>query len=280
MKYKLADNAGFCFGVKRAIDTVDKLLKDEKEVISLGHLIHNKNEVSRLEKSGLMVTEDVNSIYDDYLGHIVIRSHGVGPEIYKTLENKKCILDDLTCPYVKKIHKIVLEEHKKNKKIIIFGNKKHPEIIGINSWTENSSIIVENIDEFKKIEFNKNKNYIACFQTTFNQNSSIEIISYLEKKYPDIKIYNTICTETNKRQEACSKLSESVDYMIIIGDLKSSNSKKLYQIASEKVDSVFVEDYTMLDREELKKHSFIGISAGASTPDYVIEEVVAFVENI
>lgn len=280
MKYIVSSNSGFCFGVRRAIDTVDQYLVDEKSVISLGNLIHNKKEISRLKSQGLKVVDDIDEISSDYKGYVVIRSHGVGSDVYQKAIGKKYLLKDLTCPFVKKIHNIVSNSHKNGDRIIIFGNKDHPEIKGINAWADRSSIIIETYEELISINFDKKDNYIAVFQTTFNRQISEKIIEYLEDNYSEIKVYNTICDETNERQKSLIDVARKVDFMIVIGDKASSNSKKLYQISKAICDSVFIEDVNELRGLNFEKYGIVGISAGASTPCYVINEVIEFIDLI
>lgn len=279
MKYILADNAGFCFGVKRAIDTTDKLLDERNNVISLGNIIHNEIEMIRLKRKGLKVVDDINAIKKQDI-YLIIRSHGTGIETYQKAKEKNLFIKDLTCPYVSKIHKIVKKNSDDNKKIIIFGDEKHPEVVGIKSWANKKAKVLKTLEEFTKQDISFEENYIVVFQTTFNTERAKKIIEYIRLNYPNIQIYNTICNETTNRQNSVRNVANKVDFMIIIGDKKSSNSKKLYQIASSICPSIFIEDVSELYRFDFSAFNIVGISAGASTPDYTIDKVKKYLEKI
>ena len=280
MKYILSENAGFCFGVKRAINKTDELLKIDKNIYSLGNIIHNTIEIDRLKRNGLKVICDIDEIDKIKCNKLIIRSHGVGIEVYRKANQNNIELEDLTCPFVKKIHNIVEEAYKDNFEIIVFGNYEHPEIQGIRSWARNKAIVIENYEELLKTNIDENKKYIVVFQTTFNKNIAKDIIDYINKKYRNIKIYDTICEATDKRQNSAIDIAKKVDFMIVIGDKESSNSNKLYQLSLEYCKSIFISDVIELKDLDLKKYNILGITAGASTPDYVINDVVEYIKSL
>lgn len=270
MEIIVAKSAGFCFGVKLAVDCVYEKSKNNK-IYTFGPIIHNKNVIKDLEKQGVEIIEKLEK---EINGKVIIRSHGVPPTVYKILEQNEIEYIDCTCPFVKKIHKIVAENYNENKKIIILGNKQHPEIIGINGFCNNEGIIVENLEEFNELNLDESKEYIVVFQTTFDTTKFI-IIAEEIKKYQNIKLFNTICSATNDRQKEAIEIAKKVDYMIILGDNLSSNTKKLYEISKK-----FCKNTYLCERiEDLQLNIFennvkIGITAGASTPPAIIKEAI------
>ena len=279
MEIKIAKNAGFCFGVKRAMQMASDELDDKStEVYSLGPLIHNKQAVSKYEEKGLKVVEEIENIPSKE--RVIIRSHGVGEIVYNEAENKSVKIVDTTCPYVKKIHKIVNDFYKKGYKIIIIGNKIHPEVVGINGWCENSAIVIKNVDDIDNTEFNKDAKYCVVSQTTVDIDKYEEIISKLNEVLNDATMKNTICSATKERQLSAKNLAKEVDCMIVIGGKHSSNTQKLVNICKDLTNTFAIETKDELNKEELKNYKSIGITAGASTPDWIISEVIEFLESI
>lgn len=270
MSVLLAESAGFCFGVRRAVDCVYSKLNNGN-VYTYGPIIHNKTVTDDFAKKGVKV---IDSFDDVKYGEVIIRSHGVPPQVYKELSDKNIKYTDCTCPFVKKIHKIVNENYALGKKIIIIGKAEHPEIIGINGWCDNSAIIIENPDEAIKVELNKDESYALVVQTTF-QPEIFSQISVVLKDKASIEIFNTICSATEKRQKEAKKLAEEVDYMIVLGDIQSSNTRKLYEISKKtNANTYFCEKIDDLKLNFPNKDVKIGITAGASTPSVIIKEAI------
>lgn len=279
MEVKIAKDAGFCFGVKRAMKMASDELQDkETKVYSLGPLIHNKQAVEEYEKKGLKIVDKIDSIPST--DRVIIRSHGVGESIYNEASNKDVKVVDTTCPFVKKIHNIVNDFYKQGYQIIIIGNKNHPEIIGINGWCENSAIVIKSLDEVKNIEFDNNKKYCVVSQTTVDIDIYKQIVDELENKIQNISTKNTICSATKERQLSAKELAKEVDAMVVIGGKHSSNTQKLVNICNSITDTFAIETKEELDTDLLKKYKTIGVTAGASTPDWVISDVIEFIEQL
>ncbi len=279
MEIKIAQNAGFCFGVKRAMQMASDELDDKStEVYSLGPLIHNKQAVSKYEEKGLKVVEEIDKIPSNE--RVIIRSHGVGENIYNEAEEKSIKIVDTTCPFVRKIHKIVNDFSKKGYKTIIIGNKTHPEVIGINGWCDNNAIIIKTLDEIDSIEFDKNAKYCVVSQTTVDIDKYEEIIAKLETILDDTTMKNTICSATKERQLSAKNLAKEVDCMIVIGGKHSSNTQKLVNICKDLTNTFAIETKEELNREDFKNYNSVGITAGASTPDWIISDVIEFLECI
>ncbi|WP_099189248.1 4-hydroxy-3-methylbut-2-enyl diphosphate reductase [Tepidibacter mesophilus] len=279
MKFKVADYAGFCFGVQRAMGMAWEELEmmHEDEVYSLGPLIHNKQAVKIYEDKGLKIVDDLDKV--NQKSKVIIRSHGVSKHIYTNAVEKNLKVIDATCPFVKKIQDIANEYYNKGYKIIIVGDKDHPEVVGINGWCDNEAIIIKNIEDLSEIP-RKYKKYCVVAQTTINLSMYQEISEQLKKILEDVTIHNTICLATRDRQKSASELSQEVDCMIVIGGKHSSNTQKLVNICEKNVKTYHVETVSDLDENDIKKYSFVGITAGASTPSWIIEDVIKFIKNI
>ncbi|MGL5346986.1 MAG: 4-hydroxy-3-methylbut-2-enyl diphosphate reductase [Peptostreptococcaceae bacterium] len=279
MEVKIAKEAGFCFGVKRAMKMAwDELENKNTGIYALGPLIHNKQAVSKYEEKGLVTVEKIEDVPQS--NNMIIRSHGVGEEIYNNATKRTLNVIDTTCPFVKKIHRVVKREYEKGNKVIVIGDSKHPEVIGINGWCNNSAIIIKSMDELENIELDNSQKYCVVAQTTINLNLYKELEDYLTKHLKNVKLNNTICSATKVRQESARELSKEVDCMVVIGGTHSSNTQKLVQICKEYVDTFAIETKDELDIDTLKKYNTVGITAGASTPDWIIEDVVNYIKNI
>jgi 4-hydroxy-3-methylbut-2-enyl diphosphate reductase len=280
VKIELAHNAGFCFGVKRAIDMSFEVVKEQSNICSLGPLIHNKQVVDEFKSQGLTVVDEVEDLKNLDVNKVIIRSHGSKKSDYDYLDFNDIGIVDTTCPYVKKIQNIVYNHYKNGYKIIILGNKNHPEIIGINGWCENKGIVVNSEEEFKNIEILENENYCFVSQTTMKLSIYNNIVNYLSEFANHVIIFNTICKATKNRQESASLLSKKVDLMIVIGGYHSSNTQKLAKVCSENVKTYHIETINDLDLSIFNKDMQIGITAGASTPDWIINEVLDTLKNL
>ncbi|MCF6465129.1 bifunctional 4-hydroxy-3-methylbut-2-enyl diphosphate reductase/30S ribosomal protein S1 [Clostridium sp. Cult2] len=278
MEIYIAEHAGYCFGVKRAVTIAEKTMKDSGGVntYSLGPLIHNPQVVDKLKEAGLRVIDDVESIEN---GKVIIRSHGIPYKVQRKIEDLNLELIDTTCPYVKSVHKKVKEYNDKGYKIVIIGNKNHPEVIGINGWCNDDGIIINNVDEAENVStYDK----ICIVSQTTNTLEKFKMLSdIVSKKGKEVKMFNTICNATNLRQNACKELAKKVEAMIVIGGYHSSNTNKLVDISKMYRDNVYhIELPKDLPLQEIVKFNTIGITAGASTPDWIIKEVVNTMDNI
>lgn len=273
----LADKAGFCFGVKRAVDEALASQKGKaKKIYTLGPLIHNKDVISRLQDTDIH-TIDINDIYRLEKGDtVILRSHGVGKDVINLLKQRQLDIIDATCPYVKHIHNIVEKYYNMDYKIIIIGDPIHPEVIGINGWCENSAIVLEHGYAKGKLP---GKVCVVC-QTTEKQESFKRAIDIISDQCREFVVFNTICSATGSRQSSAAELAAKMDVMIVIGDKSSSNTNKLYEICKNKCkDTFYIENHESIDEEvysKINSGSFnIGITAGASTPDWVIDKVIS-----
>jgi len=270
LKIILAESAGFCFGVKRAIKCVYNIIGSGK-IYTYGPLIHNKFVISDLEKKGVSVIDNIDNADG---GTIVIRSHGAPESVYYEIEKRNLRYLDCTCPFVKKIHNIVKKAFEKGNEIIIVGNSQHPEIIGINGWANNSGIIINSPEEALNTYIDFDKNYTLVVQTTY-QKDIFEKISEIFSGFDNVEIYNTICSATEERQNEAISIAKNVDKMIVIGDGKSSNTRKLFEISKKYCENTFLcETIYNLQLNILRKNDKIGVTAGASTPPAIIKEAI------
>ena len=280
MEIKLAKTAGFCFGVKRAVETVYKEAEKNNETIyTFGPIIHNEQVVEDLEKNGVFVVNTVEELKALKEGTtVIVRSHGVGKEVYDLMEECGLHVVDATCPFVKKIHRIVERESNAGKRIIIIGNDKHPEVEGIKGWVNGKAAVIETADEALAFTAENNEQLCIVSQTTFNYNKFQDLVEILSKKGYDEIVINTICNATEERQTEAGEIASKVDVMIIIGGKHSSNTRKLYEICSEKCPSTyFIQTLEDLHLELPEDAATVGITAGASTPNNIIEEVQNYV---
>ena len=284
MKVKVAETAGFCFGVKRAVDKVYELIDTEqKSIFTLGPIIHNEGVVADLEARGVhVITEADLDSPDDTLqnGTVVIRSHGVGKPIYDKLKEKNISYVDVTCPFVLKIHRIVEKESLAGNHIIIIGDKDHPEVQGICGWCQGPYTVIRNKEEAEAFVPQKGKKISIVSQTTFNYNKFKDLVEILCKKRYDnnvlniLNILNTICNATEERQREAKNIAGEVDTMLVVGGRHSSNTQKLFEICKKECgNTYYIQTPVDLDSEMFQCSSYVGITAGASTPNKIIEEV-------
>ena len=278
MEVLLAKSAGFCFGVKRAVDRVYELAQTSAKIYTYGPIIHNEEVVGDLEKKGVSVIETKEELSQIKEGVIVIRSHGVAKEIYDQIEQQGLECVDATCPFVKRIHNIVEKESANGKQILIIGNAGHPEVEGIMGWSSTPAMVAECTEEIEQIHCNPDQPVCIVSQTTFNYNKFQELVEIFGKKGYDINVVNTICNATEERQTEAKEIAAKVDAMIIIGGRHSSNTRKLYEICSrECADTYFIQTLDDLHLDLPKSVRLVGITAGASTPNKIIEEVQNYV---
>ncbi len=275
MEVRLAKTAGFCFGVKRAMEQVYQEIEEGEHlpIYTFGPIIHNEEVVKELERKGVKAIETEEELFALTSGTVIIRSHGVGKEIYKRLEQKGIKILDATCPFVKKIHKIVEEQEKQGRRIVIIGNKLHPEVEGIIGWCERSAILIATEQEAEKLTIKEEKLCIVA-QTTFNYKKFQDLVEIISKKGYDIIVLNTICNATKERQIEAREIAKSVEVMIVIGGKHSSNTQKLFEICKKECENTYyIQTLVDLDLSALESMGSVGITAGASTPNNIIEEV-------
>ena len=269
----LAKSAGFCFGVKRAVDTVYEQT-GKKNVYTFGPIIHNEEVVKDLEKKGVFVINTMEELDDITEGTVIIRSHGVSSAVYEALQKKGVEIVDATCPFVLKIHNIVKQESANGKQIVIIGNEKHPEVEGIMGWSKTQVHVVDTAEKAQNLQLDPQREVCIVSQTTFNYNKFKELVEIISEKGYNIIIRNTICNATEERQTEAREISKRVDAMIVVGGSSSSNTRKLYEICkNECKDTYYIQTLNDLDMTSLGKADCIGITAGASTPNNIIQEV-------
>mgnify|MGYP000809933616 CR=1 FL=1 len=275
----LAKSAGFCFGVQRAMDTV-YAEADKKNVYTYGPIIHNTEVVNELESKGVKAVNDISEIPEPEKSTVIIRSHGVSKAVYESIKNSGAKIVDATCPFVLKIHKIVKDASAEGDQIVIIGNEKHPEVEGIMGWSETPVHVVDTVEKAEKLKLDKSKNVRVVSQTTFNYNKFKELVEILCKKRYDNSvlnmgdILNTICNATEERQKEAQNIAGEVDTMLVIGGRHSSNTQKLFEICKEECgNTYYIQTPVDLDSEMFHHSSYVGITAGASTPKKIIEEV-------
>lgn len=274
MEIRFAESMGFCFGVRRAINLAQDLSQDQC-IFTFGPLIHNEDEIRRLQGLGVDILHQLSPDLDR---PILIRSHGVGKEVYDYLEEHGIPFVDATCPFVKKIHDYVKDYLKKGYEIAILGDKHHPEVQGIVSWGEGRIHVFANMEEVKAHDYPQD-HFLLLAQTTLPKAFFDEAREFLRERTNALCI-NTICSATKKRQEAAIELSKEVDLMIIIGGRDSNNTRKLVELCKQvNSETIHIENSTEIDVHKLQNYAIIGISAGASTPKWVIDDVLEVLQN-
>lgn len=281
MEVTVAKSAGFCFGVKRAVDTVYREIESgEKPVYTFGPIIHNEQVVEDLENRGVQVIHSEDELEGLSGGTVVIRSHGVSRDVCEKIEARGMKIVDATCPFVKKIHRIVDEEGRKGRHVVIIGSADHPEVQGIMGWASGPVTVVHTAEEAESFVPENGKPISIVAQTTFNYNKFKELVEILCKKRYDNSvlnmgdILNTICNATEERQKEAQNIAGEVDTMLVIGGRHSSNTQKLFEICKEECgNTYYIQTPVDLDSEMFHHSSYVGITAGASTPKKIIEEV-------
>ena len=275
MKVIKAKTAGFCFGVKRAVDTVYEQVDACSSLIyTYGPIIHNEEVVRDMESKGVVVLRSEEELDALEKGTVIIRSHGVGKWIYDKLEARNIRIVDATCPFVKKIHNIVRKASAEGAHIVIIGNPDHPEVQGIRGWAGEKVTVVQDKESAEGVDFGKKEKICVVSQTTFNYNKFKDLVEIIRKKGYDIIVLNTICNATKERQEEAARIAERVDAMIVIGDRRSSNTQKLFEICRNAcMNTYYIQTLDDLDMNQLRSVETVGITAGASTPNKIIEEV-------
>ncbi|MBP3201361.1 MAG: 4-hydroxy-3-methylbut-2-enyl diphosphate reductase [Lachnospiraceae bacterium] len=282
MNIVVAKSAGFCFGVKRAVVEAYKVLDENagKKIYSIGPLIHNEIVTGDLHKRGLIELNDISDINNLKNEIVIIRTHGTLKSIIDILKKNNNIIIDLTCPFVSKIHKLVSEYSENGYKIIVIGDKEHPEVKGIVSRAKNDICVVINEDDIKTLKFDKKEPILIVFQTTTNVNNAKKLVDILRDLFYNSKVVDTICNATQNRQDEVKELAKCSDVMLIIGSISSSNTKKLYEISKENCeDTYLLSNLSDTKKISINENAKVGVSAGASTPENLIEEIIDNVRN-
>ncbi len=269
----VAENAGFCMGVKNAFDKAIEIAKLYPNTVILGDIVHNRFAVNKIAENGLQVAENINDIAENPdIKNVIVRAHGITPQTYQFLENTGKKIFDLTCPIVKKVQLLTKQLSQDGHDIVIFGKKDHPEVLGISGYCNTNFIIISSDSEAELLS-KQLKSPVLISQTTMNKEHFKRIQNILQTNYPDLTVHNTLCRNPQRTQESALKLAEKVDLVIVIGDKKSSNTHSLYERIRTKVSTLFIEDcneITSID-ESVKS---IGLTAGCSTPNFQIEVVI------
>ncbi|MBR9947273.1 4-hydroxy-3-methylbut-2-enyl diphosphate reductase [Clostridiaceae bacterium Marseille-Q4145] len=281
MQVTVAKSAGFCFGVQRAVDTVyEQVEKGIRPIYTYGPIIHNEVVVQDLEERGVQVLEGKEDLGQLTEGTVIIRSHGVGKEIYDLISAKGLNCVDATCPFVKKIHRTVEKESAAGRQIIIIGNDNHPEVEGIKGWCHHPALVIESAEQAEALNLPEGTKVCIVSQTTFNYKKFKDLVEILDKKRYDRIVVNTICNATEERQTEARQIAGKVDAMIVIGGSHSSNTQKLFEICRKECENTYyIQTVHDLDLEVLRSTGLVGITAGASTPKKIIEEVQKRCQN-
>lgn len=277
MEVRLAKSAGFCFGVKRAVEQVYEQTKSGRKIYTYGPIIHNEEVVRDLEKKGVTVLDE-DALDEAADGTVVIRSHGVEKAVCERMKELQLEYVDATCPFVKRIHLVVEKESAAGKQIVIVGSAVHPEVIGIMGWSSTPAIVIETEEEAQNFMLKDEKDICVVSQTTFNYIKFNKIVEILSKKGYNASVVNTICNATEERQTEAREIAKEADVMIVIGGKHSSNTRKLYEICAKECEhTYFIQTLADLKLELPKSVGLVGITAGASTPNNIIEEVQNYV---
>ncbi len=275
----VAKSAGFCFGVKRAVSMCYEEAEKGGSVFTLGPIIHNEFVVGDLESRGVRAVDD--SLFCESIGEtvptgstVIIRSHGVSRDVFDRLRQSGCRVVDATCPFVSKIHQTVSDAGRKGMSVAVIGDPEHPEVRGIMGWVTGPAAVVSGKESAYALNLPKEMNICVVSQTTFNFHKFQELVEIIESLGYHVVVTNTICNATRERQEEAEKLAEKSDVMIVIGGKASSNTRKLYEICRSRCpETYFVQSPKDLESVQIKTDSCVGITAGASTPNTIIQEV-------
>lgn len=282
MKVTIAKHAGFCWGVQRSIDLAQKVIDDpefqSKDIYSLNLLVHNDQVIDKLKERGLKVTNKLEKANNTDV--VIFSAHGVPPLEIQKAKDKNLFIVDTTCPRVKKVQILAKKLVEKGYDLIIIGDKKHPEVKGVKKWTGGKGKIISSAEELSLKRIKSGKVGVVM-QTTQDENNVNEILSKLKKfKIKDLIIYDTICDATKNRQKATRELAGEVDLMLVVGDKKSANTKRLFKISKEKVKTYFVQTEQNIKSKWFKGVYHIGLTAGASTPEWVVINILKKIKSL
>ncbi len=282
MKIYLIKPRGFCGGVIRAIDTVNEALKIWGSPLYVKHeIVHNKHVINELKQKGVIFIEDLQQVPEG--GRLIYSAHGVSPQVRKEAENRNLMTIDATCPLVGKIHQAILSYAKKGYKIVLIGKKNHVEVTAARDEAHDQTIIISNEEEAKNLQVSKEQKLFYVTQTTFSLDDCRKIVDALKEKFPHIETLSStsICYATQNRQNALKEIAKSVEFVYVVGDPKSSNSNRLWEIAKNfGVSSKMINDPEEIQKEEIENCQNIAITAGASTPEYVVEACIEKLNTI
>ena len=288
MKVTLAKTAGFCFGVQRAVDTVYRVLREEhrkpaeeqRTIYTYGPIVHNETVIQKLAAEGVQVIESEEALLSLHDGIVIIRAHGVPKHIYELLARQKVEAVDASCPFVQKIQRLVQQHTSAGEEVFVTGNPEHPEVIGIMGWAQGAISAIPDIETAENLPNGEGRSVVVVSQTTFNIDKFKLIIDILKKKHYYVNAINTICNATFERQSEAKELAKQSDAMIVIGGRSSSNTKKLFEICKDQCRNTqliqTVGDLNFVQDEAVQN---VGITAGASTPKEIIEEVQNYVRD-
>ena len=275
----LAKSAGFCFGVKRAVDMVYEQIKKGGNIYTYGPIIHNESVVEDLAAKGVKIIESKEDISRFEPGTVIIRSHGVAKDVYEELEKNHMSITDATCPFVLKIHNIAEEACKNGAQVVIIGSEEHPEVQGIMGYCDPPAVVIDTEEKAEAFVSEREKIHIVS-QTTFQYNKFKQLVEILLKKGYNSNISNTICNATEVRQKEAREIAKTADAVIVVGGRNSSNTRKLYEISAQECrNTVLIGGVDELDTDMLRSAHRIGITAGASTPNNIIQEVYTSVRR-
>ncbi|MCS7109303.1 MAG: 4-hydroxy-3-methylbut-2-enyl diphosphate reductase [Candidatus Micrarchaeota archaeon] len=275
MEIIIAEPKGFCFGVKRSIDMVEKALKEGKKNIQIfGPIVHNPQQIKLLEEKGVKM---VNSIDEIQPGTVFIRAHGVSPEVFKKLKEKSVEVIDATCPFVKTEQEYAKKLAEEGYQVIVIGEKNHPEALGVQGYAP-GSIIIGSVEEARSLKEHPKMGVVV--QTTLEPETVDDIVAELYHKAKELRVFNTICQSTKTRQPAAKRVAEQVDIMIVVGGKNSGNTRRLAEVCSRIKPTYHIETADELKEEWFKGVNKVGISAGASTPEFIIDEVINKINRI
>jgi 4-hydroxy-3-methylbut-2-enyl diphosphate reductase len=282
MNVTVAKSAGFCFGVRRAVDMVyEEAQKSDVPVYTYGPIIHNDEVVTDLQQKGVRVVHDLEELSDLPAGKIIIRSHGISRAEHDAMFASGHEVLDATCPFVHKIHKFASEYSREGYAIVIAGDRDHPEVQGILGWVEDTpAYTVSTPEDIFQLPVKDGEKVCFLAQTTFNYKKFKELVEIIMKKGYDIIVLDTICNATEERQAEARTIARHSDVMIVVGDRNSSNTRKLYEISKKECENTYyIQTSSDLDYRQIQSINNVGITAGASTPNYIIEEVSKNVRN-
>ena len=290
MEVTLSEYAGFCDGVERAYEIVKKIANDpkvKKPIFVLGSLVHNQDVVEKIESLGIGKVnpkeklEEIFSSADDKIGTLIITAHGMGPRIYEIAKKRGVDIIDTTCPKVTKVQRLARVFLDRLYQIVIIGEKDHKEVKGIYEWAKKKAVFVENRIDLKKIKLDISKKIAIISQTTQNKDFVEEAAEAIKKKYKEVEVVDTVCLTTQNRQEEVKKLAKGNDAIIVIGSPTSANSTRLWEIASRiNKKTHFIERVEDIKKEWFAGCKRVGITAGASSPKWIIQDVVTYLKKI
>lgn len=274
MEVVLAKPAGFCVGVERAYRIALDKAKQGKPVYILGLLVHNREVINKLERLGIKSIKDLSELPQNPSGFLIISAHGVSPEVLDKAKKSGLTVVDTTCPWVKKPQKLAKKLHDQGYHVVIVGDKNHTEVRGIKGWTEDEAQVVQSVKDVDEVKFHEKIGVVA--QTTQSLENFEAIVQGLKSKAKELKAYNTICEATSKRQSSAIEVARKVDLMLVIGDRRSANTKRLKELCAKTgVETHQIQEASELTPEWLKDKKKVGVTAGASTPDWVIDKIVS-----